>query len=238
MAETPDRAMELADRPNRWDAKLHAHGGIETREARWREFARLFLCGDPEQKLYPFELGKAYRAVYGGSIPAARAASARLMKNPDFRAQLREVAREVWEKAQIDEQEVMEHLASAVRANIFDFFKAGEGVRAGSIELRANEIEDLPVALQRNVRKLKVTNRWIDQGEGREPIFEQKVEIEIIDRLKAIEMVGRILGLFKETVDEASWEKIGEAIQRGQKRAQERKVTWDAESGRPVFSDE
>ena len=197
---------------------------------RWEAFAHTYIFGNQEKEILPFHGTESYMLIFGCKYDSARANAPRLLQYDEFKPVLAKVAQRAWTRHGLDENAVAQAWLGIYHANIFDYFTAGEGEHAGQIVLRAKELTELPVAIQQNVKKMKVVNRWIDMGEDRPDELQQTIEIEIVDRLGALNSIARWRGMFAEQ-EASDINKVAEAIRRRQAKLREAAMTFDGETG-------
>ena len=190
-------------------------------EERYRRFAEHLILG--RGGCPAFNATEAYRLTYDpqgkNSDSANRSSASALMTNPNAQAIFAEVALESWNRQQMDEVQVAEHWKHIAQANIFDYFDIEEDpARPGCLVLKSRQLKDLPIPIQRNIKKIKVKNRWVKSTvEGDPPEVEQTIELEILDRLAALRDLARWKDMFAETQASDTFS-IAEAIRKGQER--------------------
>ena len=224
----PSTPRERSKQPAEAQALVERDGT----ENRWRQFAKCYVLGSGD--IRPFNASACYRAIYPGTTEAAARSSAHaLLANPNFQRVLADVAAEVLQRMELTEQDVVRAIAAAADANLVDFFEAAAD---GTLKLR--NLAALPRLVQQSIRKLKVVTRTYQASDGQPPRVEQHVELEVLDRLRALELATRILGLAKAGLDDQSLEVIAALIAKAQERAQRRTVVWDHDSQRAIFTDD
>ena len=143
-----------------------------------------------DEYLIDLNATRAYKAAYltVKKDETAAAAAARLLKNVKVKAYLEERIRERQKRTEITQDRVLREIAAIAFADIGDIVS----VSGGAVCL-ANTNE-LPEEKRKMISGIK---------EGREG-----VEVKMYDRLRALELLGRHLGMFDERRDREAQEPI------------------------------
>lgn len=136
----------------------------------------------------------AYRLAYPNTKASAKTINenaSRLMKNSKVLARIEELRAPVIEKLQISLETVINEIAKTAFSNIGDFLEIGEN---GKATLTLDGITPEQLAAIKKVKTTEVIN-----GDG--DVVGYNNELELGDKLRALEMLGRHVGAFPNARD-------------------------------------
>jgi phage terminase small subunit len=131
------------------------------------------------------------RAGYKGK--GAEVSSCKLLKNPKVEAYLATHREKIQEKSAITIQKVLEELGAIGFCNVEDLFE----IHDDRITLIAEG--ERPARVRKAIKKIKFTRRVDGRGEDADEI--ETVEIELHDKQKALELIGKHLGMFSQKIE-------------------------------------
>lgn len=117
---------------------------------------------------------------------------------PYVYAAIQEAIKKREERTQIEADRVLQELAIVGFADMKDYVDIGED---GSVQLKP--WDQMPEGASRAVSKVKEKKRIMTsaEGDGKEIIVEVTTEYSHYDKVKALELLGKHLGIFKEIVE-------------------------------------
>ena len=135
----------------------------------------------------------AIRAGYSEST--AQEQSSQLLARPDIRALIAEGQKAIAERTQSFQDDAVSELKIVGFSDLADFLSVKEG---GIVEQKP--FNELTKAQTRCIKKIKQTVRSSHSADG--SILHQTavLEVELFDKLKALELLGRHLGMFNDTL--------------------------------------
>jgi len=133
----------------------------------------------------------AIRAGY--SEATAQEQSSQLLARPDIRALIEEAQKEVMERTQTFQDNAVAELKIVGFSDLADFLTVKEG---GIVEQKS--FDQLTKEQTKCIKKIKQTVRSSHSADG--TILHQTavIEIELHDKLRALELLGRHLGMFND----------------------------------------
>lgn len=135
---------------------------------------------------YLIDLNAAQAAIRAGySSATAKEIGAENLTKPNIRARIDEALAERSRRTGINQDRVVQELAR------IGFFKATDAVNVNSAKLKEN-ITDDDAAVIASVKVKTVSGDSFDSTER---------EIKFADKLKALELLGKHLGMFKDKVE-------------------------------------
>ena len=154
----------------------------------------------------------------GYSPSYARTNSHQFYNRPHIKTELERRMKEAVERNELSEDWIVQRLMSIADATLYDLFEKDEN---GELVL---DEEGLPqyVLNQMNPRLKRALNsfsiRRYMQGRGKDakPVTEVKATLQ--DQLRALEMLGRYLGMFKEKVEISGSEQLMERYNEARRR--------------------
>lgn len=158
---------------------------------------------NPKQKLFVAEYlkdknGKQAAIRAGYSRKTAEVQASRLLSVAKVKAAVDEALGKVHKKLDISAERIREELALIAFADMADYVKVGtEG------EVSIKPFSEMPEGASRAISKIKEVRRIMNssEGDGKDLILEARVEYGHHDKLRALEMLGKDIGMFKERVE-------------------------------------
>jgi hypothetical protein len=194
-----------------------------------QRFAEAYLFGQHGARA--FNAQDAYRLTHPTASKAATGVNAyRYLGSGPVQEALTQLAAAVLKRSEVEQDKVVEMWWGMAQADIFDYFNITED-EPGVLKVDAANLQQMPKHVRQNVKKLKITNRWIDVGDHKKEL-QQSIEIEIIDRANVVRDIARWLGMMAPTREDIT-QGLAELVQRAQLRAQQRGVTYDGKTGQP-----
>jgi len=117
-------------------------------------------------------------------------------------------------KAGIETEYVFRRWVEFAQATPLDYFRVDED---GYMILRPTD--DLTPAQRTNLREIKLTTTKSADGE----YINQNVQVKVVDQQKAVDTIGKHLGLLVDKLDADDVERIGDLLERGINRIRETK---------------
>ena len=135
----------------------------------------------------------AIRAGY--STDTANEQGSQLLARPDIRELVAEGQKEIMERTQTFQDDAVDELKVVGFSNLADFLTVKDG---GIVEQKP--FNELTKEQTKCIKKIKQTVRSSHSADG--TILHQTavIEIELHDKLKALELLGRHLGMFNDTL--------------------------------------
>lgn len=169
-----------------------------------------------DEYLIDLNATRAYKAVYKNvkSDDAARASSSKLLTNANIKAYVEKRMKDREKRTEITQDKVLKELAAIAFANGSDFArvvtktgfnKQGKEVQYQDVELEVTD--QLPEEKKKAIAGIKMGKNGI--------------EVSTCDKVKALELLGRHLGMFSDKVQLETGEKgvtINIDIPRGDKQ--------------------
>lgn len=135
---------------------------------------------------------RAYQHVYPGTTyQSAGSAACRLLKDDKIRARIDALYQEYIEMAHIDAQTVLAETSNLAMIDPANFYDA---------EGNLIPIHLLPRELSSCIKEFKSTDIFSGSGEEKVKIGTQ-IEYKLYDRYKGLELLGKRLEVFKETLE-------------------------------------
>jgi len=135
----------------------------------------------------------AIRAGYSEST--AQEQSSQLLARPDIRALIAEGQKAIAERTQSFQDDAVSELKIVGFSDLADFLTVKEG---GIVEQKS--FDQLTKAQTKCIKKIKQTVRSSHSADGTLLHQTATLEIELHDKLKALELLGRHLGMFNDTL--------------------------------------
>lgn len=136
-----------------------------------------------DEYLVDLNITRAYKAAYPNikSDPSAAVCGSKLLKTAKVKAYIDEKMQRRAERVEISQDRVIQELAAIAFANTTDLVEIKKGV------VKIKDTDELTVAQKRAVATIK---------EGRDG-----VEVKMHDKQRALELLGKHLGMFRERVE-------------------------------------
>lgn len=116
-----------------------------------------------------------------------------ILNRKDVQETLAKITESAVMKYGIDPEEVVEKVKSVAYVDPAELVNPVTGAAY-------ENMHDIPIEARRAIKKFVVENLWREDRNGIRSIVGKVVKVEMWDRLKASEMLGREVNLFKETV--------------------------------------
>ena len=131
----------------------------------------------------------------GYSADSAQEIASQLLARPDIRELVAEGQKEIMERTQTFQDNAVAELKIVGFSNLADFLTVKDG---GIVEQKP--FNELTKEQTKCIKKIKQTVRSSHSADG--TILHQTavIEIELHDKLKALELLGRHLGMFNDTL--------------------------------------
>ena len=143
---------------------------------------------------YLIDLNGTQAAIRAGySESTAQEQSSQLLARPDIRALIEQAQKDRVDRVQINQDTTVNELKTIAFSDVADFVIVKEG---GVIEQRP--FNELKKEQTRCVKKIKQTVRTAQSSDGSILHQTATLEIELHDKLKALELLGRHLGIFND----------------------------------------
>ena len=131
----------------------------------------------------------AIRAGYSEKS-AARTAGRLLNESPDVQARIIEVIKERAKRTEITADRVLEEVARIAFLDPGDFFGEDNSLL---------DIDKIPVSARRALGGLSVSTRYVGRGDDAEAL--ETTKVKFVDKLKALEILCRHLGIGQDKDD-------------------------------------
>lgn len=148
---------------------------------------------------------KAYKVAYPSckKDTTANVNSSKLLRNTKVQEYLSERMKELEEQTQITQKDIIEELSKIAFFNIKNIYNENGSLKS---------VTDLKDDVSRAISSVKVTQKAGSMaigvsGDGKENdvsiehIPERTIEIKSNDKIKALELLGKHLGMFKEKIE-------------------------------------
>ena len=140
--------------------------------------------------------GKEAAIRAGYSKKYAKGQAFRLLQQEHIQEALQEMERKVTRKCQVTAERIVKELALIAFADITEIFDDDGNMKP---------IKDLAEEITRTIKEIELDSKSEDEyNEDGEPVtrsitFPKKIKMN--DKLKALELLGKFKGMFKETID-------------------------------------
>lgn len=148
-----------------------------------QKFADLYLQSGNGTQSY---LEAGYKAK---NIRTAESSSSQLLRKPKVEAYLNQQRATISEKSTLDTAEIVSNLSDIATCDIEDLFNIDD---SGNITLVPKS--DRSKKVRKSIKKIKIKH----DKDGN-----QDIEVELYDKLKATEMLGKHFGMFNQKLDVA-----------------------------------
>ncbi|MDX9816887.1 MAG: terminase small subunit [Smithellaceae bacterium] len=145
---------------------------------------------------YLIDFNATQAAIRAGYSPdTANEQGSQLLARPDIRELVAEGQKEIMERTQTFQDDAVDELKVVGFSNLADFLTVKDG---GIVEQKP--FNELTKEQTKCIKKIKQTVRSSHSADG--TILHQTavIEIELHDKLKALELLGRHLGMFNDTL--------------------------------------
>lgn len=136
-----------------------------------------------DQYLIDLNATRAYKVAYPKckTLDTARKLASRLMTIDDVKNYIQERIQERQKRTEVTQDMVIEELKAIAFANATDFARVQKGI------VRINDTDNIDLAVKKAIVGIK---------EGKNGI-----EVSMANKMQALEMLGRHLGMFKDKVE-------------------------------------
>lgn len=169
----------------------------------------------PQRRVFVYEYLKHFRVGRAASAVGIAASTAgSWLGEPEIQEAIAEAIDERSQRTQIDADWVLTQLAQMFTADLGDIYNQDGTLRP---------IHEWPETWRKMTRSVKVHELWEGSGAERMQIGQVK-EASFIDRLKALEMIGKHTNVraFLERMEVATDQELTERLLKGRRRARER----------------
>jgi hypothetical protein len=154
-----------------------------------RRFAELLV-------LKKYDPVPAYMEAFGCTRAVALKAYKALLLDPTFMAYRDSTLVPMLKDIEADKQFIAQETYAIAMANVMDYFDVDE-----NRNLVLKDLSTVPAQQQRNIKKIKVTQRVVAHKGGKDAnkqdnILEQKIELEMHDRAAHLHKLGLIWGAY------------------------------------------
>ena len=158
-----------------------------------------------DEYLIDLNATRAYKVAYSNckKDDSARKAGSRLLTNVDVQNYISEKIKEREQRTEITQDMIIKELAKIALFNIKDIYNEN-GTLKKVTELdddTAKAISGVKIQQKAGAMKISIDPEGKDEEIPIEHIPEQTVEFKTNDKTKALELLGKHLGMFKENVN-------------------------------------
>lgn len=156
-----------------------------------------------DEYLIDFNASRAYKAAYKSckSDLTARTNASKLLTKTNIQKYISEKQKEIEEKTEITQKKIIQELAKIALFNIKDIYNEN-GTLKKVTELDDDTAKAISgVKILQKAGAMKISLSKTNDEIPLEHIPEQTVEFKTNDKTKALELLGKHLGMFKENVN-------------------------------------
>lgn len=157
-----------------------------------------------DEYLIDLNATRAYKVAYPKckKDETANAASSRMLRNVKVQEYISEKQKEIEERTEITQDKVIKELANIAFFNIKNIYNNNGTLKAikDIDEETIRAISSVKVLQKAGAMKISINMEGKDNEVPIEHIQEQTIEFKTNDKVKALELLGRHLGMFKEKV--------------------------------------
>jgi len=151
------------------------------------------------QRLFPYEYVKDFNGTKaakrcGYSKKTARQQGTRLLSNAAIKRAIDKLVKKRTDKAIMDRDELLHELTIIGRSDLRDYLDIDPDTGA----IRAKGFENMPEGTSRALKAIKEDRVIKENADGKQVTVYDKVKFELHDKMKALELMGRHLGMFNE----------------------------------------
>lgn len=158
-----------------------------------------------DEYLIDLNATRAYKAAYKNvkKDETAAAAGARLLRNVKVKNYIDEKMKEREKRTEITQDKVLKELAKIGFANVADYVKVVEKEYEENVIDDEGNIIDTQIKTYKTVDMELTDNLTEDQQKVISEIKETRngIEVKLNDKVKALELIGRHLGMFTDKVE-------------------------------------
>lgn len=157
-----------------------------------------------DEYLIDLNATRAYKVAYPRckKDETANAASSRMLRNVKVQEYISEKQKEIEERTEITQDKVIKELANIAFFNIKNIYNNNGTLKAikDIDEETIRAISSVKVLQKAGAMKISIDMEGKDNEVPIEHIQEQTIEFKTNDKVKALELLGKHLGMFKEKV--------------------------------------
>lgn len=136
----------------------------------------------------------AIRAGY--SKKTARSIGQRLLTNVDIKKEIQKARKRREKRTEIKQDRVLFELALIAFSDLRDYVDIDLDTGA----IKAKGFEEMPTEVSRVLRAVKEDRVIKEDADGKKTTVYDKIKFELWDKMKALEMLGKHLGMFIEKI--------------------------------------
>ena len=149
---------------------------------------------------YLIDLNATQAAIRAGySVKTADVQGPRLLGNVGIAAAIAEGQQKLSEKTGITQERVLEELAIIAFSDIRHYLDIDQDT--GGIRPKSFDEATMPEKASRALEMVKEDRMIREDAKGNDSIINSKVTFKMYDKLKALDLLGKHLGMFKERVE-------------------------------------
>lgn len=157
-----------------------------------------------DEYLIDLNATRAYKVAYSRckKDETANAASSRMLRNVKVQEYISEKQREIEKRTEVTQDMVIKELANIAFFNIKNIYNGNGTLKAikDIDEETIKAISSVKVLQKAGAMKISIDMKGKDNEVPIEHIQEQTIEFKTNDKVKALELLGKHLGMFKEKV--------------------------------------
>lgn len=162
------------------------------------------------------------------AISTATTEASKRLRKPNVIATLTPMLEELFANAGIETEYVFRRWLEMAQASPLDYFNITADGNLGDLDLSA-----ITPAQRMNLRSIRRTKSTTISEKGSETTTET-IHVQVVDQQKAVDTIGKHLGLLVEKLADEDVERIGDMLEKGVSRI---KKTRDLEGWRDVILD-
>ena len=146
-----------------------------------------------DEYLIDLNATRAYKVAYPNcrKDETAKSAGSRLLTNVNLQNYISEKMKEREKRTEITQDMIVNELAKIAFLDISNLYNENGGLK---------NIQDIDENTRRAISSLETFEEFEGYGEDREKIGDTK-KVKLIDKTKALELLGKHLGMFKDRLD-------------------------------------
>ena len=149
---------------------------------------------------YLIDLNATQAAIRAGySVKTATPQAARLLTKVDVQLAITEGQRQLAAKTGITQERVLEELAIIAFSDIKNYLDIDQDT--GGIRAKSFDDATMPDKASRALEMVREDRMIREDSKGNDSIINSKVTFKMHDKMKALELLGKHLGMFKDRVE-------------------------------------
>lgn len=146
-----------------------------------------------DEYLIDLNATRAYKVAYPNckKDETASAAGSRMLGNVKVQEYIQEQQREREKRTKVTQDMIVNELAKIAFLDISNLYNENGGLK---------NIQDIDENTRRAISSLETFEEFEGYGEDREKVGDTK-KVKLIDKTKALELLGKHLGMFKDKID-------------------------------------